>query len=97
MELIQEDDALQERILPDRPEIMAQIPFAITEELANTLRDVFIRRTQIFFRAHDQGLSAVDRVAGYMATLLHWDEERIEQEKQAYIAEVERSRAWQDE
>ena len=76
--------------------IMAQIPFAVQEEVAHTLRDVFIRRTQIFFRAHDQGLSAVDRVASYMGTLLGWDESRIALEKNEYIAEVERSRAWQE-
>jgi len=97
VELIHQDDTLKERILPERPEIMAQVPFAIAEELANTLRDVFIRRTQIFFRAQDQGLSAVDRVAGYMGSTLNWDEERMEKEKQEYIAEVERSRAWQEE
>ena len=79
------------------PEIMAQIRFGIDEELAFSLRDIFIRRTQLFFRAHDQGLGSVDRVAQYMAQRLDWNEERIKKEIELYHLEVHRSRAWQEE
>ena len=94
---IQDDSMLKERILPERPEIMAQVLFAMEEEIAHTVRDILIRRTQIFFRAQDQGLSIVNKVATYMGSILNWDADRIESEKREYIAEVERSRAWQEE
>ena len=97
VDLIKEDDRLSEKIQEDRPEIMAQVRFGIDEELAFSLRDIFIRRTQLFFRAHDQGLSAVERVAGYMAERLSWNEDTIQKEKEAYYLEVNRSRAWQEE
>ena len=67
------------------------------EELAFSLRDIFIRRTQLFFRAHDQGLGSAERVAQYMAQRLGWNEETIQKEIEAYHLEVDRSRSWQEE
>jgi glycerol-3-phosphate dehydrogenase len=95
--LIHDDESLAEKIQEDRPEIMAQIRFGIEEELAYTLRDIFIRRTQLFFRAGDQGLGAIDRVATYMKKNLDWDDIRVEKEKEEYRTEVDRSRSWQKE
>ena len=97
VDLIQDDERLSEKIQEDRPEIMAQIRFGIDEELAFSLRDIFIRRTQLFFRADDQGLRSVERVAHYMAQRLNWNEERIKKEIEVYHLEVHRSRAWQEE
>ncbi|RME21489.1 MAG: glycerol-3-phosphate dehydrogenase [Deltaproteobacteria bacterium] len=90
------DPLLGARLVPDRPEILAQVDFAVTEELAETVRDVLIRRTQLFFRDHDQGLGASDAVAERMAELLGWSEDRMTREVLAYQAEVARSRRWRD-
>ena len=97
MDLIKSEEALADRIQEDRPEIMAQVRFGMDEELAFSVRDIFIRRTQLFFRAEDQGLGSLDHVAQYMAQKLGWNEETIEKEKEAYRVEVQRSRAWQEE
>ena len=95
--LIEDEEHLSEKIQDDRPEIMAQVRFGMDEELAFSLRDIFIRRTQLFFRAHDQGLGSAERVAQYMAQRLGWNEETIQKEIEAYHLEVDRSRAWQEE
>ncbi|MBZ0115824.1 MAG: hypothetical protein K8H88_02430, partial [Sandaracinaceae bacterium] len=68
-----------------------------TEELAATICDVLIRRTQVFFRDHDQGLGAVERVADRMAELLGWDAQTRAAEIARYRDEVALSRKWKEE
>lgn len=90
------DPALGAPLVEGRPERLAQVDTAVEEEFAKSVTDVMIRRTQIYFRDHDQGLGATERVADRMATLLGWDAERRTREVYAYQAEVARSRAWRD-
>ncbi len=81
-------------IVEGRPEIMAQVDWAVKEELAAEVADVMVRRTQLFYRASDQGLSAVTAVAARMATLLGWDDDRREASEEAYRDEVALHAAW---
>ena len=46
-----------------RIEVLAQVDWAVNEELAGTVSDVMIRRTQLFYRDRDQGLGAAEAVA----------------------------------
>jgi len=91
------DDTLMARLVEGRPEILVQVDWAVEEELAARLIDVMVRRTQLFYRDHDQGLGAVPVVAARMAKLLGWDAERTAAEVAGYEAEVGLSRAWRDE
>lgn len=91
------DQALAARLVDGRPEIMAQVDWAVDHELAACLRDVMIRRTQLFFRDLDQGLGAAEAVAARMAHLLGWDEDRTTREILAYEEEVALSRRWRDD
>jgi len=88
------DASLMERLIPGRPEVLVQVDWAMEQELAHSLTDVMIRRTQLYYRDIDQGLSAVDVVATRMADGLGWDDARREEECARYRAEVDRSRAW---
>lgn len=88
------DQRLSARLVSGRPEILAQVDHAVEVELAETARDVLIRRTQLFFRDHEQGLGAVEAVARRMAELLGWDSGRETAEVLAYQSEVGRSRRW---
>lgn len=81
-------------LVPGRPERLAQVDFAVEHELAKTVRDVLIRRTQLYYRDLDQGLGATDAVVERMAKLLGWDEARKTEEVLAWQHEVSRSRAW---
>ena len=91
------DPPLGERLAPERPEILAQIDWAVNQELATRLADVLIRRTQIFYRAHDQGLGVAPKVADRMADLLDWSATRRHEELEMYAAEVALSRQWREE
>lgn len=95
--LIRKDPSLAAPLVPGRPEILAQVEWALREELAATVADVMIRRTQLYYRDENQGLGAVEVVSQHMAAALGWDEETRTQLAQEYVAEVGRSRRWKDE
>ncbi|MGB5697213.1 MAG: glycerol-3-phosphate dehydrogenase/oxidase [Polyangiales bacterium] len=90
------DPSLTEPILPGRVEIMAQIDFGVREELAASVSDIMIRRTQIFFRDHEQGLGAVEKVARRMAHLIGWSDQERQHSIDDYKAEVALSRRWKE-
>jgi glycerol-3-phosphate dehydrogenase len=92
--LVREEPALGEPLVPGRPEILAQVDWAVREEMASEVEDVMIRRTQLFYRADDQGLCAIDKTAARMATLLDWDDARRDASAEQYRAEVALARAW---
>ena len=85
---------LAEPVVEGRPEVMAQVAWAVDMELAGEVSDIFIRRTQLFFRDRDQGLSGVERVGRYLASKLDWSDERRAASEQDYRDEVALSRSW---
>ncbi len=91
------DASAAARIVASRPERFVQVDYAIDEEMATTLVDVFLRRTQLFLRDHDQALGAAAAVADRMAARLGWDDARKASEISAYELEVARSRRWRSE
>ena len=96
-EMAARDQRLATRLVDGRPEILAQVDFAVKHELAATVRDALVRRTQLFFRDHDQGLGCADAVAERMGELLDWDDARRAAEVLAYREEVDLSRRWREE
>jgi glycerol-3-phosphate dehydrogenase len=88
--------SLTKPIVPGRVEIMAQVDFGVREELAASVTDIMLRRTQIFFRDHDQGLGAVDEVATRMAHLIGWSDDEKQKSIDDYKAVVARSRRWRE-
>lgn len=91
------DQARLERLVPERPEIMALVDWAVEEEQAFTVSDVMTRRTQLYFRDTEQGLTAVDKVAARMQLLLGWSDTERAHFAQEYRAEVDLSRRWRGE
>jgi glycerol-3-phosphate dehydrogenase len=91
------DLSLIEAIIPGRVEIMAQVDFGVREELAASLSDIMVRRTQIFFRDSRQGLGAIDKVASRMAQLIGWSEEEKQKQIDDYKAQVALSQRWREE
>ncbi|MCA9577179.1 MAG: glycerol-3-phosphate dehydrogenase/oxidase, partial [Myxococcales bacterium] len=88
------DAAQAQPLVAGRHELLAQVDWAIDEELAHSLSDVLTRRTQLFYKDLDQGLGCAEAVAAHMAARLGWDEARTEAELAGYRADVARSRAW---
>jgi glycerol-3-phosphate dehydrogenase len=85
-----DDLALAERLLPDRPYIVAELHWATQYEMALTIGDVLIRRTHVAFETRDHGWSIAPRVAALLAPLLGWDAERTARELGRYRGEIER-------
>lgn len=88
---------LAEPIVDGRPEIMAQVDFGVAEELAATVTDMLLQRTQIFYRDPDQGLAASTKVASRMAELLSWNDETTQANIDRYANDVALSRRWKSE
>jgi glycerol-3-phosphate dehydrogenase len=92
-----QDPSLIEPIVPGRVEIMAQVDFGVKEELAASVSDIMIRRTQVFFRDADQGLGSLDKVATRMAGLIGWSDDEKQRSVDHYRAEVALSQRWKQE
>lgn len=84
------------RIEPDLPFLWVEVVWAAEQEMALSLADVFIRRTGVFYRALDQGLSAAPKAAALLGAALGWDDARVAQEVDRYREIVTAGRAWRE-
>jgi len=92
--LVDEDPSLGERLDPVIPHIKAQIRFAVESEMARSLSDFLVRRTEIYYTAPDQGLGVADEVARIMGGLLGWSPEEGKRQVEAYKDTVALSRRY---
>ena len=76
---IESDASLKVRVASDSSVIRAQVIHAVREEMAQTLEDVVLRRTELGTAGHP-GNTALDACAELMARELHWDRARMAQE-----------------
>ena len=81
--LIAQNPELKYSLHPDRPEIAAQVVFAVQEEKALHLDDVMLRRLEIGYSAQRWG-EASERISRIMASQLNWDEGTRLKELEAY-------------
>ncbi len=82
-ELGEQNPVLAARVRPDRPEIFAQVVYAIEHEMACTLSDIMFRRTGLGTQGH-LGNQALERILEIAAGWLGWDLQRKEKERDAY-------------
>ena len=66
----------------------------VFHQMAQTLCDVLMRRTTVFLKTPDQGISQVQRVAQTMAQLLGWSEARLQLEIEAYQRQVQAAKKY---
>ena len=78
------DRRLLRRLLPPHPAIEAEVLHAVRRELAQTVEDVLVRRTHLYYEHPERGIPAARRVAELMAREHAWDEARIEAETRRY-------------
>ncbi len=77
METAEAEPKLKERICPDFPPLMAEVPFVTENEMAESLEDILSRRIRLAFLHHKQCLEAAPKVARLVAEAQGWDNTRI--------------------
>lgn len=76
VDIVEFNHELAERINPDFPAILAEVPFCLDHEMANSLDDILSRRIRLGFVNQQQCLQAAPKVAELICTLGHWDVKR---------------------
>ena len=89
---VDRDRSLGNAIVPGRPEIWAEVSYAVEREMAMRVQDVLIRRLHLFYELPDHGRATVPAVASRMKKLLDWDDSREAEELRDYLRMVERGR-----
>jgi len=67
------DPGLKDKIAPNRPDILAEVVYAVTDEMALHLDDVIFRRTGLG-TVGNPGEEALKKCADIMGGLLGWDD-----------------------
>jgi glycerol-3-phosphate dehydrogenase len=88
--LIRADATLGNPIVPGLPYTMAELRYAVQNEMAVNLSDLLIRRTRVAYETPDHGTAALKLVGSLVAPLRKWSADRLRQEMEAYDVEVER-------
>ncbi len=83
LDIIEREPHLSDRICPDFPPIMAEIPHSVIQEMAVSLEDVMARRIRLAMLHHSQCLESAPKVAKLMQELLLWDDVRLQAEIEA--------------
>ncbi|MBU1671385.1 MAG: glycerol-3-phosphate dehydrogenase/oxidase [Actinobacteria bacterium] len=92
-----DDESLAEPLSPTNGHIKAQVRFAAEGELARTVEDFLVRRTEIYYTEPDQGTGVADAVADIMGDVLGWDAAERKRQVAEYGEVVALSRRWQAE
>jgi glycerol-3-phosphate dehydrogenase len=73
LRLTQEEPSFLQRLIPERPEIAAQVVFAVKSEKALHLEDVLLRRTELGYSPYRWG-PVSEKAANLIARELGWNE-----------------------
>lgn len=76
VDLVEREPALNHRICPDFPPIMAEVAFSVIHEMAVSLEDMLFRRMRLGIVHQKQCLDAAPIVVALMQKLLGWDQSR---------------------
>jgi glycerol-3-phosphate dehydrogenase len=92
LNLVAKNKVLGGPLVPGRPEIRAEVVYAVEREMALRLTDVLIRRLHLFYEDPQHGAGVAANVARKMTELLNWDSTREDDEIGDYLEEVRKSR-----
>jgi glycerol-3-phosphate dehydrogenase len=95
--MIDDDPSLAERLRDDVPHIRAQVKYAAESEMARSVDDFLVRRTEVYYTSNDQGLGLAPEIARMMGDILGWDDEERKRQVAHYESTVELSRRYATE
>jgi glycerol-3-phosphate dehydrogenase len=84
VDVIEKDSTLNQRICPDFPPVMAEVPFCVNHEMVVSLEDLLMRRLRLGILHQQQCLNAAPRVAEIMQVMMGWDNARVNHELAAF-------------
>ena len=87
---VDRDRSLGEALIAGRPEIWAEVAYAVEREMVMRVQDVLIRRLHLFYELRDHGKAVVAGIAARMKKLLGWDDAQEAEELRDYFSVVER-------
>jgi glycerol-3-phosphate dehydrogenase len=88
LDLMEQDESLRERLVPDLPYVYAEVVYACRAEMAMTLEDMLARRTRIILEDGARGAGIAPQVAALMARELGWSMEQVDAQVEQYRALV---------
>jgi glycerol-3-phosphate dehydrogenase len=83
-DLVQRNPKLGERFDPNSAAIAAELIFAVTDEYAETLTDVFARRILLAFEP-GHGLKSVERAGQILGEQLGWSAQQRKENEAEYL------------
>ena len=92
LNLVARNRVLGGPLVSGRPEIRAEVVYAVEREMALRVSDVLIRRLHLFYEDPQHGAGVAANVARKMAELLGWSSTREDDEIGDYLEEVRKSR-----
>ena len=92
LNLVSKNKVLGGPLVPGRPEIRAEVVYAVEREMAMHVSDVLMRRLHVFYEDPQHGAGVAANVAHKMAELLGWSSTREDDEIGAYLDEVRKAR-----
>ena len=84
------DPSLSEPIAAGLPYTVAELIYAIENEMALTLSDLLMRRTRLAFELPDHGVTLAPKIVEAVAQSARWSEYARRAQVEAYIGEVAR-------
>ena len=84
--LQQEKPEYAERIHPNNEFTVAEVVWAIRNEMAETIEDVLARRVRLLFLDARAAIDSARKVAEIFAQELGWDAEKVENETESFIS-----------
>lgn len=87
LSLARENPRFLQRLCSSRPEISAQVAYAVQKEKALHLEDVLLRRLEIGYSPEGRG-EAAEKASRLMAELMNWDEKVRQAELDRYYGKL---------
>ncbi len=97
LNLVDKDRALAQRVIPGRPELMAEVVHGVEREMAVRLVDVLMRRLGVYHEDPGHARTVAPTIASMMGRLLGWDETRELDEVAEYYTQLARTRGFAKE
>ena len=88
--IVGSNTALSAPVVPTLPYIVAELSYAVEQEMALTLGDLLIRRLHVAYETRDHGIAAAPAAARAVGPLLGWSESDYAAQLGAYREEVAR-------